>query len=354
MTHAAVDLFKQDNGFERMTKINVKQKLDDDFEFVSDNRSHRNPNNRRKVLDLQENRAEHAALDDLLRHHEANVGADAVFQPTFNASRHEREWILNYLGPFYDEEQITDVLFKIKGGKEANVYCCTGPGEKGSELVAAKIYRPRMFRNLRNDVRYRQNRKILNEYGKEVDDDRLMRAIQKGTGIGKEALHTSWLQHEFQALSVLHSAGVKVPRPIASGDNTILMEYFGDRESPAPALHEVRLSQNEARNIYQALLRDVDVMLQCGYVHGDLSAFNVLYFDGDYRIIDLPQAVIPDQNPDAWDIFQRDVTRLVQYFERYRIQAQPGEIARQMWRKHLYREDPLSEQKEHIQLMEEE
>jgi RIO kinase 1 len=336
-----------------MTKINKNQSLDEDFEFVADNRTHRNPTNRHKVLDLQESRSEHAALDDLLQHHEANVGTDDVFQPSFNASRHEREWILNYLGPFYDEEQISDVLFKIKGGKEANVYCCAAPHEAGSGLLAAKIYRPRMFRNLRNDARYRQNRKVLDEYGKEVDDDRLMRAIQKGTGAGKEALHVSWLHHEFNALSVLHKAGVRVPRPIASGDNTILMEYFGDSETPAVTLHEVHLSQSEAWAMYQSLLGDLDRMLGCGLVHGDLSSFNVLYFDGDYRIIDLPQVVIPDQNPDAWDIFQRDVTRLSQYFQRYRVPVRPFETARSLWRKHAYREDPLREKRELIQLMEE-
>jgi len=151
----------------------------------------------------------------------------------------------------------------------------------------------------------------------------------------------------------LFTAGVKVPRPIATGENTILMEYFGDRETPAPTLHEVHLSQTEARMTFDALVNDIDVMLGCGFVHGDLSAFNVLFFDGDYRIIDLPQTVNPDHNPDAWDIFLRDVTRLGQYFERYHIDTRSGEIARSLWRKHHYREDPLSEQKEQVKLMEE-
>jgi RIO kinase 1 len=224
---------------------------------------------------------------------------------------------------------------------------------EGEELVAAKLYRPRMFRNLRNDVRYRQNREVLNEYGKEVDDHRLNRAIKKGTDVGKAVLQVSWLQHEYIALQTLFTAGVKVPRPIATGVNTILMEYFGDRETPAPTLHEVHLSQTEARATFDALMNDIDVMLGCGFVHGDLSAFNVLFFDGDYRIIDLPQTVAPDQNPDAWDIFLRDVTRLGQYFERYGINTRSEEVARCLWKQHRYREDLLSERKELINLMRE-
>ena len=342
-----------------MPKINPQKTLDEDFEFVGDAHARHTAKRQRNKqgmnaadrFTVQIAVDEHAALDDLLLHHSTDVGADQVFQPTFHSSRHEREWILNYLGPFYDEEQITDVLFKIKGGKEANVYCCSAPFEKGSELVAAKIYRPRMFRNLRNDSRYRANRKVLDEDGKEITDDRLLHAISKGTRVGKEALHTSWLEHEFQALTVLSKAGVHVPRPIASGDNTILMEYFGDRDGSAPTLQEVRLSQSEAHEVYHALLADIDTMLACGWVHGDLSAFNVLYFDGAYRIIDLPQVVRPDENADAWDIFQRDVTRLLQYFQRYHIHAQPIEIARGLWQKHGYGDDPLRETREHIELM---
>lgn len=336
-----------------MPKINLNQNIDEDFEFVDENNLNYKTNNGRRIIPIEESQSQHTVLDDLLSHQEANVGAEGIFSPTFTASRYEREWFFRYLGPFYDEAQITDVLFRIKGGKEATVYCCTGPVVEDTGLLAAKIYRPRMFRNLRNDVRYRQNRRVLNDYGKEVRDDRLVRAIHKGTDIGKEALQVSWLQHEYHALQVLHDAGVKVPRPIATGCNTILMEYFGDRDMSAPTLQEVHLSQEEARRTFDALVNDIDTMLGCGYVHGDLSAYNVLYFDGGYRIIDLPQAVNPNQNPDAKDIFLRDVTRLSQYFKRYGIESRPEELAQNMWRKNRYRDDPLSDRKESIKLMQE-
>jgi RIO kinase 1 len=342
-----------DLGIRVMPRININQNIDEDFEFVDESSTSYTTKQGRTIARITENQSQHAVLDDLLSHQEANVGAEGVFSPTFSASRYEREWFFRYLGPFYDEAQITDVLFRIKGGKEATVYCCTGPVAEGTGLLAAKIYRPRMFRNLRNDVRYRQNRRVLNDFGKEVRDDRLVRAIHKGTDIGKEALQVSWLQHEYHALQVLFDAGVKVPRPIATGSNTILMEYFGDREMSAPTLQEVHLSKEEAQKTFKALMIDIDTMLGCGYVHGDLSAYNVLYFDGDYRIIDLPQAVSPNQNPDARDIFFRDVTRLAQYFKRYGIDACPEEIARGMWRKYRYRDDPLSDRKESIKLMQE-
>ena len=103
---------------------------------------------------------------------------------------------------------LTDVLCRVKGGKEANVYCCQSHPGVGMELLAAKLYRPRMLRNLRNDARYRQGRDYLDEFGKVIHDSRLLVAIRKGTSIGKETSHTSWLEHEYRTLEVLRAAGL--------------------------------------------------------------------------------------------------------------------------------------------------
>mgnify|MGYP000925870685 CR=1 FL=1 len=58
---------------------------------------------------------------------------------------------------------ITDVLHQVKGGKEATVYCCAAHPSTGVDLIAAKVYRPREFRQLRNDAQYRQGRRILSD-----------------------------------------------------------------------------------------------------------------------------------------------------------------------------------------------
>jgi RIO kinase 1 len=142
--------------------------MDDDFEIYFNNRQRRErQTNLRRPRRPKRSQAE--ILAEVVEYGSlAQVGAEAVFNPSLNASRHERDWILNYLGPFYDDEHITDVLRKVKGGKEATVYCCAAHPGTGLELIAAKVYRPRMFRNLRNDARYRQGRQILDEQGKAV------------------------------------------------------------------------------------------------------------------------------------------------------------------------------------------
>jgi RIO kinase 1 len=315
------------------TRLTPKELLERD-EFDLPNRPA--PHGSQKKKAVKGKRSEHAVMDEIIRHAGAQtVGDEQSFTPTFTSSRLEREWILTYLGNFYDEQLISDVLARVKGGKEANVYCCQAFPGLGVDLVAAKIYRPRMLRNLRNDALYREGRGVIDEQGKLVKDDRVLHAVQKGSAYGKELSHTSWLGHEYHSLELLYKAGVRVPRPFASGPNTILMEYLGEVYSPAPTLNEVRLgSQAEAKRLFERLVKDVDTMLACKRIHGDLSAFNVLYWEGDYRIIDFPQAIDPNTNRNAFNILQRDLTRLCEYFGRYGIVSRPVSLAWKMWQNH--------------------
>ncbi len=314
-----------------MTKIDPRI-LDEEGELTA---RKRNPARTTAGADLRAGkpmRSDHVVMDEILKHSALReLGEISPFTPTYEGARYERTWILNYLGAFYDDGQILDVLYKVRGGKEANVYCCEAHPDTGLNLLAAKVYRPRMFRNLRNDARYRQSRVILDESGKRVKDSRLLHAIQKGTDVGKEALHTSWLQHEYTTLQMLAEAGADVPKPVAFSENTILMEYLGDRESGAPALNQILLETREARRLFDRLIHNVEVALRCNRVHGDLSAYNVLYWQGDCRIIDFPQAVDPRTNPDAGDIFTRDVVRLCQYFSHCGVRADGPALARALW-----------------------
>lgn len=265
------------------------------------------------------------------------------FRPTFHGSKHERHWITTYLGPFYEDHVISDVLRQVKGGKEATVYCCQATPTMGVELIAAKVYRPRMFRNLRNDAVYRKGREIIGEEGKEVRGRRERLAMAKKTDFGQVLRHTTWLTNEVESLRRLHNAGADVPKPYASSDNAILMEYVGDANYGAPTLHQVRLESSEARAIFDLLLRNIELFLEQDRIHADLSAFNVLYWDGQIKIIDLPQAVDPYVNPQAHALLERDVERLCQYFDRYGIATNPQRLANGLWERNIMHRDPERE-----------
>ena len=258
------------------------------------------------------------------------------FAPSLSVTSAERAWLEENLGPFRDGGLLTSVLRKVKGGKEANVYCCAARPATGLRLVAAKVYRPRLFRSLRNDTQYRQGRVLLGADGKPADIKRReARALELHSRFGRELEHTSWLAYEFYTLEGLHAAGVAVPRPLKQSEHVILMEYVGEETVPAPALSHVSLERDEAQPLFTQLLRDVETMLALDVIHGDFSAYNVLYWEGEVKIIDFPQVVSPRENPDARFIFGRDVERLCQYFAKYGVRANPRKLAHDLWERHV-------------------
>ncbi len=288
------------------------------------------------ALEKAVRRSSRPVMDEIIRY-AARIDdqAESDFQPTYRGSFYEHDWIFEYLGAFYDDELITDVLSRVRGGKEATVYCCTAHPDTGLSLIAAKVYRPRMFRSLRNDTRYRQGRSFLDAKGRVIHDRGMLRAIQYKTRKGEEAVHTSWLEHEYQTLLKLYAAGVDVPKPVASGHNTILMEFAGSEMQAAPSLHETTLPPGSAADLFERILQNIRLMLANGVIHGDLSAYNILYWEGKPYLIDFPQVVHPGENSEAYAIFERDVARVCMYFARYRLHADPSQLARQIWRENL-------------------
>lgn len=326
----------------KMGKLNPRFFTDDNFDSFADPRRRQSGKTRppKRTRDSAQN--DHVVRDEIARYSDdQDLVSQGGFNPTFTSSFFERDWILNYLGVFYDNHQITDVLKQVKGGKEATVYCCAAHPATGRRLLAAKVYRPRMFRQLRNDALYRQGRKLYDGDGKEMREWRDFHAVDRKTAFGMELRQTSWITHEYHALEMLSKAGVLVPTPVAFGNNTILMDYMGDAHIPAPALTAVRLGKAEARLLFELLLDNIEKMLSLNVVHGDLSAFNVLYWEGEVRLIDFPQAIDPRLNREASAIFRRDVERICQHFARYGLGADARALADNLWRKYQPADDPL-------------
>ncbi len=259
------------------------------------------------------------------------------FKFTYKAARFEEWWLLDSLGDFYEHKWISNVLSRVKGGKEASVYLCESDTIEGARLLAAKVYRPRSLRNLKNDGQYRTGRADLDESGRVILDDRALRAMEKRTSYGEELRHQSWIAYEYQTMQALHSAGADVPRPYAMAKNAILMDYVGDRENPAPPLKTVSLDVDEAKSLFARVLRNVNLMLDQGRIHGDLSSYNILYWHGSITLIDFPQVVLIKSNPAAWKIFQRDITRICQYFASQGIECDGPRLAADLWTSHGHR-----------------
>jgi RIO kinase 1 len=262
------------------------------------------------------------------------------FAFTYHAARFEEGWLLESLGYFYEQHWISDVLRKVKAGKEASVYLCRSGEQVQAPLVAVKVYRPRMLRNLKNDQLYREEREVLDEDGHPVVDLGMLKAQKKRSVYGEQIRHQSWIAHEYYALRALFEAGADVPRPYEMSHRAILMDYLGDETLPAPTLNTVTLEPGEAGPLFERLLHNLHLLLRGGQVHGDLSAYNILYWEGNITLIDFPQVVPAQGNRNAYAIFERDVTRLCEYFSDQGLALQPRCLAAELWTAHGYRLSP--------------
>jgi len=228
------------------------------------------------------------------------------------------------LQPFADELWITDVLYELKSGKEATAYCCSGGPTSGVDLLAAKVYRPIESRGFRNDAVYQHGRS--NAMSRR---DRL--AFERKSRFGLELRFGTWVEHEYKTLERFHQAGADVPRPIHRTGEAVLMEFIGDDDGPAPALYQISLDPDEAEAIFRRLLWNIETFLACDRVHGDLSAYNILYHQGRAVVIDVPQAIDPGVNPQAAELLERDIANVCTYFRRCGVRADPARIAGDLW-----------------------
>ena len=140
-----------------------------------------------------------------LREQPLDTQVKPPFDPTFLAGQHDRPWVLSALTHFYERDLIDDVVQVARSGKEATVYCCTGGSAADAPLLAAKVYRPRMFRSLRNDAVYRESRAQRDERGRPLRDRRRKRGT--GSERGRAEQVASWIDYEYATQRRLHDAG---------------------------------------------------------------------------------------------------------------------------------------------------
>src|SRR5258708_12774803 len=187
-----------------------------------------------------------------------------------------------------------------------------------------------MFRSLRNDAVYRQSRAQRDERGREVRGRR--RLPDPKSPHGRAAQISAWIGYEYETQRRLYDAGADVPRPISQIGNAVLMEYVGGEDgTAAPLLREVELTREEAAPLFERLLRNIELWLACDRIHGDLSAYNVLYWQGALTIIDFAQAVDPRYNADIYPLLARDVARLCPSFPPYATAPHPTDLAGDLW-----------------------
>jgi RIO kinase 1 len=226
----------------------------------------------------------------------------------------------------YEARKINDLLAELKSGKEATVYLVDGP----EGLMAAKIYADLEVRSFKNDAEYRE--------GRFVGDSRTARAITRRSRFGLSAQQNLWVMHEYRQLWELFEAGLPVPKPMigpaaidlrASG-RVVLMELIGNREAPAPRLADVQLEAGQAEDAFEQSIDLAARLHALGKVHGDLSTYNLLWWEDRVICIDLPQMIDTGRHPRAAEFLERDVLSLCKSFRKLGITADTAEVLRRV------------------------
>ncbi|NHN46016.1 serine protein kinase RIO [Halostella sp. JP-L12] len=179
----------------------------------------------------------------------------------------------------------------VSTGKEANVYAALGSGGE----VAIKVYRI-------NASDFRDMRDYL------VGDPRI-----DDLGGDKKRVVLAWTKKEFANLKRAQKAGVRVPDPIAVERNALVMEFLGHDGERAKRLGEVHVENPQTA--YEVLREYVRRLYDAGLVHGDLSEYNVVVYDGHLVVIDVGQAVTI-HHPNAEDFLERDCENVANFFAR--------------------------------------
>lgn len=211
----------------------------------------------------------------------------------------------------------------LKSGKEAEVFLVERVSDDGSShLLAHKRYRPRYPKKgelqelgFSKGTIYRAD--AVYQAGWSLKP-RERRALDAGSRFGNKLAANMWPYIEKTTLDRAWRAGASVPYAVEQTEDGVLMEYIGSRDGAAPRLASAGLSHEQARSAREQLLDSLRALSGERIVHGDLSAYNMLWWQERLVIIDFPQAVDAFSNPQAPDLLHRDLRNVHDWFERQR------------------------------------
>ena len=127
----------------------------------------------------------------------------------------------------------------------------------------------------------------------------------------------AWTQREYKNLLRAKKGKVRVPKALYWKYNIILEEFIGDEEA-APPLKDTRPANPE--KFLKEIIKQMTLLYQSGLVHGDLSAFNILNFNGDPVLIDFSQSTLV-RTPNSSELLERDVKNVLQFFRKLGVKA---------------------------------
>jgi RIO kinase 2 len=142
------------------------------------------------------------------------------------------------------------------------------------------------------------------------------REVDKERDYTSDKQHISWFytarkaaEREYEALEALYP-DVRVPRPVDQNRHAVLMEKMDGVE-----LSRAGLTEEQVVPILDLILDEMAGSYDAGFVHADMSEYNVFVGTDGVTVFDWPQA-IPTDHENAEELLRRDVDNLVGHFRR--------------------------------------
>jgi RIO kinase 2 len=128
--------------------------------------------------------------------------------------------------------------------------------------------------------------------------------------------HVSWMytarkaaEREYDALEQLYP-DVSVPQPIDQNRHALIMERIDGVE-----LGRAKLEDDQVVGVLDLVVEEMAAAADAGYVHADMSEYNVFVNSDGVTVFDWPQAVATDHE-NAHELLARDTENIVGYFQR--------------------------------------
>jgi RIO kinase 1 len=93
------------------------------------------------------------------------------------------------------------------------------------------------------------------------------------------------------------------------------MEFIGENNIAAPRLTDI--TPEYPNSVYKEVISNLEKLVKAGLVHGDLSAYNILFYDKTY-FIDFSHGTTLD-NEIAPELLKRDIKNINYYFSKLNV-----------------------------------
>lgn len=213
----------------------------------------------------------------------------------------------------------------LKSGKEADAFLLerADPHDPDQATVmVAKRYRTSDHRSFHRSAAYTE--------GRSTKRSRDERALKRKSTWGRTVANAEWAGAEWSALVRCWQLGLPVPYPVQLDGTELLMEWISvegdDGPETAPRLAQTRPTPAVLAGYYEQLRNALHTLTQAGFVHGDLSAYNLLAADERLVVIDLPQVVDLVGNAAGMEFLLRDCTNVCGWFRSRGLAVDPEDL----------------------------